>query len=230
MHLLIKYLFIMSNILWVLNIKKLKNAIFIYTGFSLLATLFSGINSIVNPVNIKEIVDAVMSGEASALVEPSLLSILSTVCSVLVIVGYVLFFISISNFVKMQHDEADTRAASDVRLAYILFAIGVVSALIPVIGSIAWLVLVIVGFVKLYKGYSGLSHSAVLGARAKEGADLLRKVVTWMIVGIVVSWFPLIGYFLSFAIGILVLVNSLKGWTMIAEGAPADDYEITSAE
>lgn len=208
----------MENRLWKENISNLKKSIWAYTICGLLSLLFGFIEAAVNPVGLSDLF-ALANGDVSAFA-PSVWSTLSTVCSVLVIVGYVFFFLSVSKFAKMQGDAADTAAAGKLRTAYILFLISVIVVFIPLLGWLAALVLLIVAYVFMLQSYGALSRSAVLQPQARDGAALLRRCTIWTIVAELVAIIPLIGALAAFIINLIVFFKVLKGWTMIADGAP----------
>ena len=96
---------------------------------------------------------------------------LDIICQIAVIVGYVLFFLNIKKFVDAQPTEADRAAAKNVYTSYLFLIIATVVAFIPIVGGIAWLVLIILSYVKLLSGYKGLRESATLKTEAKNGAN-----------------------------------------------------------
>ena len=209
----------MENLLWKQNVTDIKKAIWVYTICGLLSSLFAGINAVINPMNITAML-AMLSGDGEVAAASSVWATLSTVCSLLVIVGYVWFFILIDKFSKIQINEADAKAAGKLKTANILFVVAILVDFIPLIGWLIWLVLMIVAYVKLYQGYAGLSHSEVLPDGAKSGANLLRVCVIWTIVAAFIVIIPLLGSFISLVISLVVFFKVLQGWTMIAEGAP----------
>lgn len=103
-----------------------------------------------------------------------------------------------------------------------LLIIGVVVRFIPVIGGIAWLVLVIIGYVKLLSGFKALRDSANMTPCAKNGADILYKSTIWILVGAVLSIIPFVGGFLDAVITLVVFFTILRGWKQIGQGAPED--------
>ena len=133
-----------------------------------------------------------------------------------------LFFLNIKKFVDVQPTDADRAAAKNIYIAYMLLIIGVVVRFIPVIGGIAWLVLVIIGYVKLLSGFKALRDSANMTPCAKNGADILYKSTIWILVGAVLSIIPFVGGFLNAVITLVVFFTILRGWKQIGQGAPED--------
>ena len=176
-------------------------SIWIYTIAGILGAIFGAIDGILNPVGFL----SAMAGEEGP---TGAFGVLDTICQIAVIAGYVLFFLNIKKFVDVQPTDADRAAAKNIYIAYMLLIIGVVVRFIPVIGGIAWLVLVIIG--------------ANMTPCAKNGADILYKSTIWILVGAVLSIIPFVGGFLNAVITLVVFFTILRGWKQIGQGAPED--------
>ena len=139
--------------LWEQSVDMIIKSIWIYTIAGILGAIFGAIDGILNPVGFL----SAMAGEEGP---TGAFGVLDTICQIAVIAGYVLFFLNIKKFVDVQPTDADRAAAKNIYIAYMLLIIGVVVRFIPVIGGIAWLVLVIIGYVKLLSGFKALRDSA----------------------------------------------------------------------
>ena len=93
---------------------------------------------------------------------------------------------------------------------------------IPVIGGIAWLVLMIIGYVKLLSGFKALKTSATWTDDARSGAGLIYSSTIWLLVGAVISIIPFVGGFLNALITLVIFFTILRGWKKIQAGAPAE--------
>ena len=194
--------------IWIYTIAGILGAIFgaidgILAG--ILGAIFGAIDGILNPVSFM----AAMSGEEGP---TGAFGVLDTICQIAVIAGYVLFFLNIKKFVDVQPTDADRAAAKNIYIAYMLLIIGVVVRFIPVIGGIAWLVLVIIGYVKLLSGFKAL----------RDSANMTPKSTIWILVGAVLSIIPFVGGFLDAVITLVVFFTILRGWKQIGQGAPED--------
>ena len=162
-------------------------AIWIYTIAGIFGAIFGAIDRLLNPVSIL----AALSGED---MPGSTFGTLDTICQILVIAGYALFFLNIKKFVDIQRTDADRKAAKDIYTAYILLIVAIVADFIPVIGGIAWLVLMIIGYIKLLSGFKALKTSAI----------------------------PFVGGFLNALITLVIFFTILRGWKKIQTGGPAE--------
>lgn len=201
--------------LWEQSVDMIIKSIWIYTIAGILGAIFGAIDGILNPVGFL----SAMAGEEGP---TGAFGVLDTICQIAVIAGYVLFFLNIKKFVDVQPTDADRAAAKNIYIAYMLLIIGVVVRFIPVIGGIAWLVLVIIGYVKLLSGFKALRDSANMTPCAKNGADILYKSTIWILVGAVLSIIPFVGGFLDAVITLVVFFTILRGWKQIGQGAPED--------
>ena len=201
--------------LWEQSVDMIIKSIWIYTIAGILGAIFGAIDGILNPVGFL----SAMAGEEGP---TGAFGVLDTICQIAVIAGYVLFFLNIKKFVEVQPTEADRAAAKNIYIAYMLLIIGVVVRFIPVIGGIAWLVLVIIGYVKLLSGFKALRDSANMTTGAKNGAGILYKSTIWILVGAVLSIIPFVGGFLDAVITLVVFFTILRGWKQIGQGAPED--------
>lgn len=120
----------------------------------------------------------------------------------------------------VQANESDQKAAKDIYIAYILLIVAIVADFIPIIGGIAWLVLVIIGYIKLLSGFKALRDSATYTEDAKSGAAVLYTSTIWILVGAVVSIIPFVGGFINAIITLVVFFTILRGWKKIKDGAP----------
>ena len=190
-------------------------AIWIYTIAGIFGAIFGAIDRLLNPVSIL----AALAGED---MPGSTFGTLDTICQILVIAGYALFFLNIKKFVDIQRTDADRKAVKDIYIAYILLIVAIVADFIPVIGGIAWLVLMIIGYVKLLSGFKALKTSATWTDDARSGAGLIYSSTIWLLVGAVISIIPFVGGFLNALITLVIFFTILRGWKKIQAGGPAE--------
>ncbi len=189
--------------------------IWVYTLADILGDIFDIIDKLANPGG--GLFD-MMNGNAPSF---GFLDFMGILCGILVIVGYFFFFRSLFRFTNMQGNEQDKASALKIKQSYILLMISIVCGWIPVVGSIAALVLLIISYVKQLQGYKGLSESAILPEEAKNGSAKIRKAIIWMLVGSILGMIPLVGGFIETIVTIVMFFWVLSGWKMIWEGAPA---------
>lgn len=202
-----------KNQLWVQSVDMIIKSIWIYTIAGILGAIFGAIDGILNPVSFL----SALAGESGP---TGAFGTLDIICQIVVIAGYVLFFLNIKKFMEVQANEADQKGAKDIYLAYILLIVADIVDFIPVIGGIAWLVLVIVGYVKLLSGFKALRDSATYSELAKSGAAVLYTSTIWILAGAVVSIIPFVGGFINAIITLVVFFTILRGWKKIQDGAP----------
>lgn len=200
--------------LWQQSVDMIIKSIWIYTIATILAAIFGGIDSIIKPVNFMQM----LSGEGGG----GAVGTLETICNILAIVGYVLFFINIKKFTDAQTTEQDRQSAKNIYLAYLLLILAIVVGFIPVVGGIGALVLIIISYVKMFSGYKGLRDSATLLPEAKNGAGILYKCTLWVLIGAILNIIPFVGGFLDAVINIVAFFYILSGWKQIGEGAPLE--------
>ena len=238
----------MENVLWKQNVANIKKSIWIYTICGLLSSLFILTDELINVINVGSLAEYMSLSDES----PDVLTVwlyISYAFYVPVIIGLVLFSVSINKFSKLQISDKDTLSVLSIRKAnnilisclicflvciIVVFSkdepvsdefnikdlIYVIFALVLFIAFLVSVVYIVIAYVKQYKGYSGLSHSDILSTKAKSGANLLRVCVIWTIVAAFIVIIPLLGSFISLVISLVVFFKVLQGWTMIAEGAP----------
>ena len=201
--------------LWEESVDMIIKSIWIYTIAGILGAIFGAIDGILNPVSFM----AALTGEEGP---TGAFGTLDIICQIAVIVGYVLFFLNIKKFVDAQPTDADRAAAKNVYTSYLFLIIATVVAFIPIVGGIAWLVLIILSYVKLLSGYKGLRESATLKTEAKNGAGILYTATIWILVGMVINIIPLVGGFLNAIISLIMFFYVLRGWKQIGQNAPED--------
>ncbi len=218
----------MESISWKKCINNLISGIWIYT----LAIIIASILSFANLIDIlssgwglTSILYSVLEGESyqevlSQFTSPTM-AIVEKIIYLFVIVGYVLFFVSICRWVKLQENETDRNNVCKVKRSYIFLLLSVISAFIPIIGWLVSLVLVILSYINLLGGFKGLEKSNYLPCEVKNGARKIWAANVWMLVGAIISSIPivnLIGSPIASIINIVAFFVILRGWTQIKNG------------
>ena len=81
-------------------------------------------------------------------------------------------------------------------------------------------ILLIIGFIVEFLGYTAMMQSASLGTEGQAGAGKLRISMIILLVGGIINFFPLTGM----VVGLLSLVALwfvFKGWSLILQGLEA---------
>ncbi len=198
---------------WSKSTKALWISIWVYVLSGILSTLCEWIDSLQNAQEL-------FSMEFD--MTPSEADVFSIIFSLLVIVGYVIFFRSIGNFANVQKEITDKKWVGDIKTAYLLILIAAACAFIPVLGGIAALVLLIIGYVKLLKAYKALSISPTWSASAQQGAASLRVAAILNLVAACVSWIPVVGPIAVIVLEIIAFIKLIKGWELIHNGEPVE--------
>ncbi len=207
----------MTNSIWSKTIGTLVGSIILYT----LASIVGDICDLVdNLTSVGDIMNMFSGGKSSG---PSVAEILGYICSVLVIVGYCLFFRSIIQFTEIQTTPEDQENANRIRQSYILLIIAILVDLIPVVGRFIALIFLIISYVKQLKGYKGLSQSHTWTQKAKEGASSLHSAAIWTLVAAILGIIPVVGGAIEGIIDFILFFVILNAWKRIQYEEPAVD-------
>lgn len=139
---------------------------------------------------------------------------LSNVCDVLVVAGFVAFYIRIKDLAELV-DEADKDAMKKLITGIMVYILALMLENTPIL--VSWIlgpIGVIVSCVFMLLGYNALKKSATFPG--KEGMNLLFIAKIVGIVGGVLSIIPLIGV-LGGICYIVMFVLVLLGWKKVAE-------------
>lgn len=209
----------MENIYWKKTVGTLIGAIWLYTLADIAASIAGAVNEILNPSGALGMIKDLMEGGSGA---PSLSmgDIIESMFSILVLVGYYLFFRSLTRFSRLQSNKQDGEYVSTVRTAYILLVVALIVDFIPFIGWLASFVIMIIAYIKMLSGYSGLKKSATFPAEAHQGASTLYSCTIWTLVGYVLGCIPLLGGIIEGIITLVVFFMILSAWGRIKNGAP----------
>lgn len=143
----------------------------------------------------------------------------STTTGIAALVGLVIFFIGLGKL-KSGLDTKGAAGISRLKIAVILSIIAVIFGWIPLLGGIVAGILLIIGFIVEFLGYTAMMQSASLGAEGQAGAGKLRISMIILLVGGIINFFPLTGM----VVGLLSLVALwfvFKGWSLILQGLEA---------
>ena len=152
-----------------------------------------------------------MDGELS--LGPSAFSIIA---SLIVIAGYVYYFIGINGMKKSLTGTPDFLAANNLYLGVLLGLIGSVVALIPFIGFLGTLCS-FVGFIFMMIAFNKMKVSTTLPASAVSGSSKLFVSMLLALIGGVLGLIPIAGGILEAIMSIIVLIFGFMGWSAIAK-------------
>ncbi len=141
--------------------------------------------------------------------------VLDILATVAIVYGYWLFLKSLDIF-KGQVLAPDAPRIANIRTATILALIGVVVALIPVIGW-AGSILNLIGWIMMLVAYVGLKNSATFPELARNGASKLFVAMILGVIGGVLGFIPLVGGIFEFILDVVAFILVLIGWKRIAE-------------
>ncbi len=209
----------MENIYWKKTVGTLITGIWLYTIAGIVDSLIDAVDSIVNPIGLMDFINN-LAESATGNSPLSGSDIFGGLCTVLVIVGYFLFFRSMLRFIQMQKHEADKVSANKIKQSYIWLIVAMVLSFVPIVGWLLRAICLIVSYVKLLRAYKGLRDSNTWSPEAKEGAGLLHKAVIWSLVASIISIIPIIGSPIEGIITFILFFTVLRGWKHIQNGAP----------
>lgn len=147
--------------------------------------------------------------------------VLSTILSLAIIVGYILYFIGLKNF-KYVVKEPDAPVVNKIYKSVILVIIGCVVGFIPLIGGFVSGILNIIAFIMMMIAYNKLRKSPTFPELARKGASLLFTAMILSIIGAVFGIIPLVGAIIAAIFNIISFIMVLVGWKRIA----ADDMPV----
>lgn len=209
----------MENIYWKKTVGTLIGAIWLYTLADIAASITGAVNEILNPSGALGMIKDLMEGGSGA---PSLSmgDIIESMFSILVLIGYYLFFRSLTRFARLQSNGQDSDNVSTVRTAYILLVVALLADFVPLIGWLASFVLIVIAYVKMLSGYRGLKKSYTFPSEARQGAATLYSCTIWTLVAYVLGCIPLVGSVIEGIITLVIFFTILSAWGRIKNGAP----------
>ena len=154
----------MDNKPWKQTVGTLITAVWIYTLAGIFGSIISAIDTIHSGFDIIGTLTGDGGGSGSFM---SFWEFWDYMCTVLVVIGYILFYRSLNRFEKLQLNSSDTCGAHKVKISYILLILAAAAGLIPFAGWIIKLILIIISYVKLLSGYRSLKRSEVLPQQAR---------------------------------------------------------------
>lgn len=131
--------------------------------------------------------------------------------------GFVWFFVNLSKFITLQRDERDRASVSNIRTAYIIFIVGALVTFIPVVGWIAGIICQLVAYIMLIMAFGSFSTSVVMNDNGRSGASLLKVYAILSLICSILMIIPIVN--ILALIGLIVgVVLLFIGWTRIAGG------------
>lgn len=208
----------MENIYWKKTVGTLIGAIWLYTLADLAASITGAVDEFLNPSGVLGMFKDLMDG-GNGVPTLSMGDMIESMFSILVLVGYYLFFRSLIRFARLQPNLQDGKCVSTVCTAYILLVVALIADFIPLIGWLASFVLIVIAYVKMLSGYRGLKKSATFPLEARQGASTLYSCTIWTLVAYVLGCIPLFGGIIEGIITLVVFFTILSAWGHIKNGA-----------
>ena len=205
----------MENNPWKQTVGTLITAVWIYTLAGIFGSIISAIDTIQNGVDF---IESLTGGGSGSFI--SFWQICDYACTLLVVIGYFLFYRSLDRFEKLQLNSDDTCGAHKVKVSYILLIIAAVMGVIPIIGKLLRFILLIISYVKLLGGYRDLKRSEVLPQQARDGFARLYSCSVWLLVFGLIGYIPAIGPMAEGIASIVIFFLVLSGWRMVQCNAP----------
>lgn len=215
----------MENKYWKKCVGTLIGAIWLYTLAGIAGSITEAVNGMLNPGGVMGMMASFMGGDGGGSAF-GIGDLLEYLFPLLVLLGYYLFYSSLSQLMRLQQSTGDREAVAKVRKAYILMVVAIIVEMIPVLGTLAALVVMIVAYVKMLSGYKLLKLSATFPEEARRGAGLLFTATVWLLVSYIIGCIPLVGGAIESVISFILFFCVLAGWRRIQRGAP----ELTEAE
>lgn len=144
----------------------------------------------------------------------------SLTTGIVALVGLILFFVGLGKL-KSGLDAKGAQGVSRLKIAVILSIVAVIVGWIPLLGSIVAGILLIIGFLLEFMGYSSMMQSASLGAEGQNGAGKLRLSMIILLVAAVIDFFPLTGIVVGL-VSLVALWFVFKGWSLVLAGLEND--------
>lgn len=169
--------------LWKSSTKSIFNGVLLYSICGIVAAALGGIMALTATAGLA-------AGSAGALGAAAGLGVLSFIALVLVLVGYIIYFLGVGKF-RDAVDEADKPYAQKIYMGIIVIIAGVVISLIPVIGVIGKIAN-IVAFILMFLAYQGLKESQTFPELARKGANVLYWAMIISVISVVLGWIPVL--------------------------------------
>lgn len=208
----------MENKPWKQTVGTLITAVWIYT----LAGIFGGIISAIDIIqNGFDFIGALTGEDGGSSTFISFWEYWDYMCTLLIVIGYFLFYQSLSKFEKLQLNSSDACGVHNVKTSYLLIVFAAAAGVIPFAGWIVKLILIIISYVKLLGGYRSLKRSEVLPQQVRNGFARLYSCSVWLLVFGIIGCIPIVGHTIEEIASIVIFFLVLSGWKRVQRGAPA---------
>ncbi|MDR3287274.1 MAG: hypothetical protein LBT27_07520 [Prevotellaceae bacterium] len=196
--------------LWSKTTKKIYTGVLLYSLLGILYAIISPVISLIGGV-------ADFANKAGAEVSVSGLDIFNYILLAGIIIGYLLFFVGLTNFAQILESK-DGKAVLGVRNGAILM---ILASICPLIGlpDILGAIINIVGFILMLLGYSSLKNSATFPSNARVGASNLFTAMILSLIGAIIGIIPLVGGFVNAILSLIAFILVLSGWAKIKNTA-----------
>lgn len=191
-----------NSTLWAKGVK------FAFWGF-LVYTLFTIVSGIVNFATAGAAIASIATGSGAGLTGAV---VFKFIFKLIIIVGYICYFIGIVNMKKSAPDEV-VPAAKNLYVGALLciIAAGINFLPIPLTGWIVG-ILNLIGVIFMMIGFNGMKKSTVLPAEAIKGSSALFVAMLLSIIGIGLGIIPVAGSLIKAILNIVILIFGIIGW------------------
>lgn len=190
---------------WRTSTKSIFTGVLLYSLGGIVAAILVGITAIVATAGFA-------SGSGGAIGAAAGLGIFAVIAGIVVIVGYILYFIGIGKF-RDAVDEADKPTVQKIYTAIIILIAGTVIALIPILGIVGKIAN-IVAYILMLLAYMNLRDSSTFPELARAGAKILFLSMIISLCGVILGWIPvlsIVGGICQIAAFVMVFI----GWSRI---------------
>ncbi|MBQ8223808.1 MAG: hypothetical protein IJZ86_00375 [Bacteroides sp.] len=207
---------------WRRSAQGIFNNIIIIMLCSVLGSIFSLIGNAQDVISVAQS----FTGNGNVDMGWSSMDMLEVCCSVLVVIGYVMYLSNLSAFSKVQTDEENRTAVSRIRKGLVWSIVAILTDYIA-----GWLAFIfsIVAFSVIIGGYSRLKHSVTFPAQARRGAGTLYASMIVELVGNILDFIPFIGDFLCMLFSFIAFCMLLRGWVKIKNANITEVSVVVSA-
>ena len=223
----------MNNTTWKTIAGGIITAIFIYSISSFLS-IFTG--AVAAMVQAASDVARSAGGDVSGL---GFWTALDWICKLIVIGGYVMFFMNITKLAEAQITETEKNSMMTVRLGYILMVAQAIASMIPGVNAYGIIpcVISIFAYIKLLEGYKNLEAAETFSTTCRIGWGHLRHSIGMNIIAALItlpaqimleseSAMVILGMLLYLISGILAVIaftRMIAGWHIVKISGPYED-------
>jgi len=134
----------------------------------------------------------------------------------LALFGIILMFIGLGKLKKVL-DKHGKSAMTFLVVALVIYALGCIFDLVPLVGSLVANVFFLLAFIAQLIGFFLLRSSVTIGKSGKSGVLLLMVAMVFGIIASIIGMIPLMGL-VSSIFGLIAIIFVFFGWVGIQDG------------